>query len=136
MYVFTNLTNLNRHWSYTFRISEGLLYVLVWFDYNGNIFFFWLTENYNKIVGKFNGLSSINPNPPLYFLDILSRLKIVCLEKSRDEARKKYRSHKNDYVNNCLGRPMDKLSVSIIKLLKQKHSYYFGCRHFLKALKA
>lgn len=47
-----------------------------------------------------------------YFLDILSRLKIVCLEKSRDEARKKYRSHKNDYVNNCLGRPLDKLSVS------------------------
>ena len=45
------------------------------------------------------------------FVDILSRLKIVCLEKSRDEARKKYRLHKNDYVNNCLGKPLDKLSV-------------------------
>lgn len=44
--------------------------------------------------------------------DILSRLKIVCLEKSRDEAKKKYRSHKSSYVNNCLGRPLEKLSVS------------------------
>ena len=45
-------------------------------------------------------------------MDILSRLKINCLEVKRDTAKKRYRSHKKIYVKNCLGRPLDKLSVS------------------------
>lgn len=45
--------------------------------------------------------------------DVLSRLKIVCLEAKKDIAKKKYRSHKQDYVKNCLGRPLDKLSVRL-----------------------
>ena len=74
--------------------------------------FVYSTENYNKIVGKAWIIYNIVLCVYETCVDILSRLKIVCLEKSRDEARKKYRSHKNEYVHNCLGRPMDKLSVS------------------------
>lgn len=78
------------------------------------ILFFWLIENYNKVVGELYFIFMVQYNVHAYFLhvDILSRLKIVCLEKNRDEARKKYRSHKTDYVNNCLGRPLDKLNVN------------------------
>ena len=43
--------------------------------------------------------------------DILSRLKISCLEASRDEAKRKKLSHKKVYVSQCLGKPLDKLSV-------------------------
>ena len=43
--------------------------------------------------------------------DILSRRKISCLESSRDEAKRKKLSHKKVYVNQCLGKPLDKLSV-------------------------
>ncbi len=94
-------------------------------------------ENYNKIVGKSNWLAlqatvmrvlqyllstfssclhgnivyldfaSLSPHA-----DILSRLKIQCLEQSRDEARRKFRTHRREYVVNCLGRPLEKLSVS------------------------
>lgn len=48
----------------------------------------------------------------LCFTDILSRLKISCLESSRDEAKRKKVSHKKVYVSTCLGKPLDKLSVS------------------------
>lgn len=61
-----------------------------------------------KLVSVVNWLMN------LLSADILSRLKIVCLEKNRDDARKKYRSHKSDYVKMCLGRPLDKLSVSLL----------------------
>ena len=57
------------------------------------------------LLGKLRYFNSLLP-------DILSRLKIVCLEKSRDEAKRKKLSHKKVYVNNCLGKPLDKLSVS------------------------
>lgn len=59
----------------------------------------------------------------------MSRLKIVCLEKSRDEARKKYRSHKSSYVNNCLGRPLEKLSV----IREIQHSEFASTSYFLQA---
>jgi hypothetical protein len=64
-----------------------------------------------------------------WLIDILSRLKIICLEKSRDDARKKYRSHKSNYVNNCLGRPLEKLSVSVkywelVAGVKTKKQFY------------
>ena len=45
-------------------------------------------------------------------MDILSRMKITCLERWRDEAKKKYRTFKKEYVDKSLGRPMEKLSVS------------------------
>ena len=45
-------------------------------------------------------------------MDILSRMKISCLEKRKEEAKKKYRTHKKQYVDKSLGRPMEKLSVS------------------------
>ena len=50
-------------------------------------------------------------SPPLP-LDILSHHKIACLEQRRDDAKKKYRTHRQAYVNHCLGRPLEKLSVS------------------------
>ena len=45
-------------------------------------------------------------------MDILSRMKISCLERRKEEAKKKYRTHKKQYVDKSLGRPMEKLSVS------------------------
>ena len=44
--------------------------------------------------------------------DILSRMKISCLERWREEAKRKFRTHKKQYVDKSLGRPMEKLSVS------------------------
>ncbi len=82
------------------------------------------TENYNKIVGKLFNYILIKFTANYIIVDILARLKIVCLEKSKDEARKKYRSHKNDYVNHCLGRPMDKLSASYNYVLPREITYY------------
>ena len=46
--------------------------------------------------------------------DILSRMKIACLERWKEEAKKKFRSHKKLYVDKSLGQPMEKLSVSDI----------------------
>jgi hypothetical protein len=43
-------------------------------------------------------------------MDILSRMKISCLERRKEEAKKKYRTHKKQYVDKSLGRPMEKLS--------------------------
>ena len=45
--------------------------------------------------------------------DILSTMKISCLEPRREEAKKKYKAHQAEYVIACLGRPLEKLSVSL-----------------------
>ena len=45
--------------------------------------------------------------------DILSMMKISCLEPHREEAKKKYRAHQAEYVIACLGKPLEKLSVSL-----------------------
>lgn len=41
-------------------------------------------------------------------------MKILCLDRWKEEAKKKFRSHKKLYVDKSLGRPMEKLSVSTI----------------------
>ena len=43
---------------------------------------------------------------------VLTRLKIVCLENEKREAKKKYLDSQKMYVKDMLGRPMEKLSVS------------------------
>ena len=43
---------------------------------------------------------------------LLSQLKISALETHRKEAKQKYQDFLNAYVTACLGRPMEKLSVS------------------------
>ena len=43
--------------------------------------------------------------------DNLSQLKISCLDQEREEAKKRYRLHQQQYVITCLGKPLDKLST-------------------------
>ena len=38
-------------------------------------------------------------------------MKIQCLEKFREEAKKCYRRNQDEYVVNCLGKPLEKLST-------------------------
>jgi len=45
----------------------------------------------------------------------LTRLKIVCLENEKREAKKKYNDSQKMYVNEMLGRPMEKLNVRIYR---------------------
>lgn len=68
-----------------------------------------------------------------YSSDILSRLKISCLEASRDEAKRKKLSHKKVYVNQCLGKPLDKLSVCTARydVYVVIMAYYYVCAGFL-----
>ncbi|XP_030836971.1 exocyst complex component 1 isoform X5 [Strongylocentrotus purpuratus] len=42
--------------------------------------------------------------------DVLSRLKITCLESERKEAKQQYQDHLQSYVRDSLGRPMEKLN--------------------------
>ncbi|XP_071489037.1 exocyst complex component 1-like [Diadema antillarum] len=42
--------------------------------------------------------------------DVLSRLKITCLESERKEAKQQYQEHLQSYVRDSLGRPMEKLN--------------------------
>jgi hypothetical protein len=53
--------------------------------------------------------------------DILSHLKIQCLEEAREDAKKISRVQQEAYVITCLGKPLDKLSTffdGVEKLLK------------------
>ena len=56
-------------------------------------------------------------SPPLFLenyyqvYDNLSQLKISCLDEEREEAKKRYRLHQQQYVITCLGKPLDKLST-------------------------
>ena len=43
--------------------------------------------------------------------DKLSVMKIMCLDKYRDEAKKRFRSNQDEYVVTCLGKPLEKLST-------------------------
>ena len=43
--------------------------------------------------------------------DILSHLKIQCLEGARETAKQKSRINQQEYVITCLGKPLDKLST-------------------------
>ena len=45
------------------------------------------------------------------FPGVLSRLKILCLENEKRDAKKKYLDSQKMYVNTMLGRPMEKLNV-------------------------
>ena len=47
-----------------------------------------------------------------FITDVLSRLKITCLESERKEAKQQYQDHLQSYVRDSLGRPMEKLNVS------------------------
>ena len=49
---------------------------------------------------------------PFAHSGVLTRLKIVCLENEKREAKKKYVDSQKMYVKEMLGRPMEKLSVS------------------------
>jgi len=42
---------------------------------------------------------------------VLSRLKILCLENEKRDAKKKYSDSQKMYVNTMLGRPMEKLNI-------------------------
>ena len=53
----------------------------------------------------------------IYFPGVLSRLKIICLENEKREAKKKYLDSQKMYVSEMLGRPMEKLNVSTIMLI-------------------
>lgn len=55
--------------------------------------FFPIVENYHQVY------------------DNLSHLKIQCLEEAREEAKQRYRTHQEQYVITCLGKPLDKLST-------------------------
>ncbi|XP_064407161.1 exocyst complex component 1-like [Halichondria panicea] len=76
-----------------------------------------LTDALFKTIDRVATEHQKTPNDVIKFenyhtlVDILSRLKINCLEVKRDTAKKRYRSHKKIYVKNCLGRPLDKLSA-------------------------
>ena len=48
-----------------------------------------------------------------YPLGVLSRLKIACLDAERKEAKQNYQGSMKAYVTAMLGRPMEKLNVSI-----------------------
>ena len=50
-----------------------------------------------------------------FFVDLLSKLKIHSLDDSKDECKKKYRHYLEDYVVISLGRPLEKLSVSVLQ---------------------
>lgn len=43
--------------------------------------------------------------------DKLSVMKIQCLEKHREDAKKRYKTHQEEYVVSCLGKPLEKLST-------------------------
>ena len=49
---------------------------------------------------------------PFAHSGVLTRLKIVCLENEKREAKKKYLDSQKMYVKEMLGRPMEKLNVS------------------------
>ena len=49
----------------------------------------------------------------LFYPGVLTRLKIVCLENEKREAKKKYLDSQKMYVKEMLGRPMEKLNVRI-----------------------
>ena len=49
---------------------------------------------------------------PFAHSGVLTRLKIVCLENEKREAKKKYLDSQKMYVKDMLGRPMEKLNVS------------------------
>ena len=49
----------------------------------------------------------------LFYSGVLTRLKIVCLENEKREAKKKYIDSQKMYVKEMLGRPMEKLNVRI-----------------------
>ena len=53
---------------------------------------------------------------PFAHSGVLTRLKIVCLENEKREAKKKYLDSQKMYVKDMLGRPMEKLSVSWLSL--------------------
>ena len=57
----------------------------------------------------------------LFYSGVLTRLKIVCLENEKREAKKKYIDSQKMYVKEMLGRPMEKLNVRIYRqALKMK----------------
>ena len=54
---------------------------------------------------------------------VLSRLKIACLENEKREAKQKYNDSLKVYVQEMLGRPMEKLNVS--RSLRLEHYITF-----------
>ena len=57
---------------------------------------------------------------------VLTRLKIVCLENEKREAKKKYLDSQKMYVKDMLGRPMEKLSVSWLSLWGTPKNSWWG----------
>ena len=58
---------------------------------------------------------------------VLTRLKIVCLENEKREAKKKYLDSQKMYVKDMLGRPMEKLSVSWLPPWGTPRNSRWGC---------
>uniref|UniRef100_A0A1X7VCF4 Exocyst complex component Sec3 PIP2-binding N-terminal domain-containing protein n=1 Tax=Amphimedon queenslandica TaxID=400682 RepID=A0A1X7VCF4_AMPQE len=74
----------------------------------------------NALFDCINRLSEEHPKTPRNVVllenyyqvyDNLSQLKISCLDQEREEAKKRYRLHQQQYVITCLGKPLDKLST-------------------------
>ena len=63
---------------------------------------------------------------PFPHLGVLTRLKIVCLENEKREAKKKYLDSQKMYVKDMLGRPMEKLSVSWLSLWGTPENSWWG----------
>lgn len=55
-----------------------------------------------------------NVKKKLLSLATLSTLKIPCLESDRKEAKQIYQDNLNSYTLNLLGRPLEKLHVSLL----------------------
>ena len=63
---------------------------------------------------------------PFAHAGVLTRLKIVCLENEKREAKKKYLDSQKMYVKDMLGRPMEKLSVSWLSLWGTPENSWWG----------
>jgi len=48
-----------------------------------------------------------------HLLNCLSTIKIASLEKQKREVKLRYNQHLQSYVTSMLGRPLEKLSVSV-----------------------
>ena len=83
---------------YLFLLSYFLLYFFLVLD--------------GPVYVRTNMRGSVVFTKPFALSGVLTRLKIVCLENEKREAKKKYLDSQKMYVKEMLGRPMEKLNVS------------------------
>ena len=99
---------------YLFLLSYFLLY----------IFFSFVTVQ--RACVRTNMRESVVFTWPFPHSGVLTRLKIVCLENEKREAKKKYLDSQKMYVKDMLGRPMEKLSVSWLSLWGTPKNSWWG----------